>query len=151
MTIFIYWLGIKGYIISQQKNFQDKKPAVNSTVSPQLAEQVITKLKKVMSDEKIYLNPTLNLAILSETTGISAKTISHVLNRHLQKSFNEFINGYRISEFKAKILQPDMSNLTIAGVACECGFNSQATFQRTFKELTGQSPSEFRKTAHTLS
>jgi len=43
-----------------------------------------------------------------------------------------------------------MNNLTIAGIAFECGFNSQATFQRTFKELTGQSPSEFRKTALAL-
>jgi len=100
-----------------------------------------------MKEDKIYLNPNLNLATLSEKTGIAPKTISAVLNQHLQKSFNEFVNGYRVNEFKEKIVQPEMNNLTIAGIAFECGFNSQATFQRTFKELTGQSPSDFRKTA----
>jgi AraC-like DNA-binding protein len=83
---------------------------------------------------------------MSVKTGIPQKTISAVLNRHLQKSFNEFVNEYRVNAFKAKVVQPELSHLTIAGIALECGFSSQATFQRTFKEMTGKSPSAFRKT-----
>jgi AraC-like DNA-binding protein len=148
MAIIIYWMGIKGYIISQQQITADKKTTgANATLSPELIQQVIASLTKAMEEDKIFLNPALNLATLSETTGFAQKTISAVLNQHLQKSFNEFVNGYRVHAFKEKILLPEMNNLTIAGIALECGFNSQATFQRTFKELTGKSPSEFRKTA----
>ena len=68
-----------------------------------------------------------------------------MLNQHLQKSFNEFVNYYRVEAIKTKLQDEAANNLTIAGVAMECGFNSQATFQRTFKDLTGMSPSEFRK------
>ncbi len=150
MAILIYWLGIKGYILSQRQTIADKKLNAANSVSIQLANQVISSLVKTMKEDKIYLNPNLNLAALSENTGIAAKTISAVLNQHLQKSFNEFVNSYRVGEFKEKILQPEMNNLTIAGIAFECGFNSQATFQRTFKELTGQSPSEYRKSALTV-
>ena len=150
MAILIYWLGIKGYIISQRQIVADKKINAASSISSQLADKVIGSLLKAMGDDKIFLNPSLNLAVLSEHTGITPRIISAVLNQHLQKSFNEFVNGYRVSEFKERILNPDMNNLTIAGIAFECGFNSQATFQRTFKELTGQSPSEFRKTALAL-
>jgi len=150
MAILIYWLGIKGYIISQRQIVADKKINAASSISSQLADKVIGSLLKAMGDDKIFLNPNLNVAILSEHTGITPRIISAVLNQHLQKSFNEFVNGYRVSEFKERILNPDMNNLTIAGIAFECGFNSQATFQRTFKELTGQSPSEFRKTALAL-
>jgi AraC-like DNA-binding protein len=57
------------------------------------------------------------------------------------------VNEYRVAMFKEKILLPEMNHLTIAGIAVDCGFNSQATFQRTFKEITGKSPSEFRKAA----
>lgn len=60
------------------------------------------------------------------------------------KSFNEFVNEYRVNAFKQEAMQPKMSHLTIAGIAFECGFNSQATFQRTFKQITGMSPSEFK-------
>lgn len=146
MAILIYWLGIKGYIVSQQQVAAEKKTNGNATIlSPELIQQVIAALTKAMEEDKIFLIPNLNLATLSETTGFPQKNISAVLNQHLQKSFNEFVNGYRVNSFKEKIGLPEMNHLTIAGIALECGFNSQATFQRTFKELTGKSPSEFRK------
>jgi AraC-like DNA-binding protein len=147
LAILIYWLGIKGYIVSQQPVVDRKIASSAPALSSELIKQVILSLTKAMESDKVYLNPNLNLSVLSEATGHPQKTISAILNQHLQKSFNEFVNGYRIKEFKEKILQPEMDNLTIAGIALECGFNSQATFQRTFKDLTGKSPSEYRKTA----
>jgi AraC-like DNA-binding protein len=41
------------------------------------------------------------------------------------------------------MLNPDNQHLTIAGIAYEAGFNSQATFQRVFKNSVGISPSEY--------
>jgi len=35
------------------------------------------------------------------------------------------------------------SNLTIAGIAYDCGFNSQPTFHRAFKSITGITPKEY--------
>ncbi len=148
MAIIIYWLGIKGYLMSQAENNALKKSVtVGSALSSAIIQQTIASLKKAMTDEKLYLNPNLNLSLLSEYTSIAQKTISAVLNQHMNKSFNEFINEYRVECFKQKIAQPELDNLTIAGIALECGFSSQATFQRIFKQSTGQSPSEFRKNA----
>lgn len=66
----------------------------------------------------------------SEQTGIAQKVISAVLNQQLNKSFSEFVNEYRITEVKKRLLEPQRDNLTIVGLAYECGFNSQSTFQR---------------------
>ncbi len=143
MAIIIYWLGIKGYLISQQESV-GKKSTPNTILSNEIIRQTIVSLNKSMEQDKLFLNPNLNLNILSEKTGIGQKTLSAVLNQHLNKSFNEFINEYRIEAFKQKIREADMNQLTIAGVAFECGFNSQATFQRTFKQVMGISPSEFK-------
>jgi len=146
MAIIIYWLGIKGYMMSQQQYSAIKKAAAPQTIlSPAVVSQGIGVLKKAMQEDKLYLNPGLNLDILAKHTGLPQKTISSVLNQHVNKSFSEFINEYRVEAFKEKVLQPQMDNLTIAGIAYECGFNSQATFQRIFKQVTGMSPSEFRK------
>ena len=148
LAIIIYWLGIKGYIVSHQHTASLKKTTGSqSTLPAATIQQAISLLKKVMAEDKLYLNPNLNLNILAQYTGISQKIISAVLNQHLHKSFNEFVNEYRVETFKEKIQQPEMERLTIAGVAFECGFNSQATFQRTFKEFTGMSPSEYRRSA----
>ena len=96
-----------------------------------------------MEQNKLYHDPALNLSALAKHTGVPPKTISAVLNQHLNKSFNEFINEYRIREIKERLLQPGNKNLTIAGLAYECGFNSQPTFQRAFKAFVGVSPKEF--------
>jgi AraC-like DNA-binding protein len=148
LAIIIYWLGIKGYIVSQTEvSLIKKTQPVSSTLSAEAIALTIVSLKKTMTDGKLFLNPNLNLTILSEHTSIPQKTISFVLNQNLNKSFSEFVNEYRIEAFKEKILHPETDNLTIAGVALECGFSSQATFQRIFKQSTGISPSEFRKSA----
>lgn len=148
LAIIVYWLGIKGYIVSQTENNQAMKTAGgNPVLSPAVIEQTIAVLKGSMNDDQLFLNPNLNLSMLSGHTAIPQKTISAVLNQTLHKSFNEFINEYRIEVFKQKIVQPEADNITIAGIAQECGFSSQATFQRVFKQLTGASPSEFRKSA----
>lgn len=147
MVIIIYWLGLKGFMIVQQQGFVVKKDTAPQTVlSPAIVQQAINVLQTCMQEKKLYLNPQLNLSLLAQETGLPQKTISAVLNQHLYKSFNEFVNEYRVEAFKDKIQQTGFENLTIAGLAYECGFNSQATFQRTFKDMTGMPPSEFRKT-----
>jgi AraC-like DNA-binding protein len=73
--------------------------------------------------------------------------VSAVLNGQMEKGFNTFVNEYRVSEVKEKLLQPENNHLTIFGIASGCGFHSQATLQRVFKEITEVSPSAFRKNA----
>lgn len=99
-----------------------------------------------MEQDRLYLNTTLTLNMLAAHTGLPAKTISAVLNQHLHKNFNEFVNSYRVELFKERLAKDDAGQLTFAGLANDCGFSSPATFQRVFKQLTGMSPSEFRKT-----
>lgn len=144
MAIMIYWLGIKGYISYLQSIAIRKKSGVVTSLASGIIEETVLLLQKSMNEDKMYLNPDLNLTALAQHTGISQKTISTVLNQHMKKSFNEFVNEYRIEAFKQR-LQYEINNFTIAAIALECGFNSKATFQRIFKEVTGLSPSDYRK------
>src|SRR5947199_10795296 len=134
MAIINNWLGIKGYILFNDDNTGKKVANPPSALSGTTIQQAIILLGKAMEEDTLYRNPALNLDILTRHTGLPQKTISAVLNQHLHKSFNEFVNIYRVETFKEKLLQRETDNLTIAGIAYECGFNSQATFQRTFKQ-----------------
>ena len=96
-----------------------------------------------MTIDKLYLEPALTVASVSNHIDVPAKQISLVLNQTESKSFNEFVNTYRIDEFKKKINDPGLRFMTLSGIAFECGFNSQATFQRTFKAMEGMSPTEY--------
>jgi len=144
LSILIYWLGIKGYLTAQAFPFSENgKNAKSPSMDNALVQELLTRLRKVMHEEKLYLDPTLNLALLTKYSGIPSKTISAVLNQHLHKTFNEFINEYRIEAVKQRLVASADKHLTIAGVAYECGFNSQPTFQRAFKSIQGESPTEF--------
>jgi len=145
VTVLIYWLGIKGYLISWQQLVTDKKA---DTVLPMaMVDSAVVLLKKAMEEDHLYLNAALTVNMVAQHTGLPAKTISAVLNQHLHKNFNEYVNAYRVNLFKEKLLQADADQLTFAGIAYDCGFSSTATFQRVFKQLTGMSPSAFRKNA----
>jgi AraC-like DNA-binding protein len=145
LTFLIYWLGIKGLIVTYRNKLRNKISASSTLLQPANIQEVVTNLKKAMETDRVFLNPNLNLDILSQHSSIPSKTISSVLNQHLQKSFNEFVNGYRVEEVKRRLQETSQSNLTILGTALESGFNSKASFQRIFKEMTGISPGEYQK------
>jgi AraC-like DNA-binding protein len=137
LAIMVYWLGINGYLLRATG-----RPESKNVLPPQIVEDTKKALNLCMEKDKLYLNPALSLNTLVEHTGISQKIISSVLNQHIGKSFNEYVNDYRIETVKQK-LGNGQNHLTITGIAFECGFNSQATFQRVFKQTTGLTPTEF--------
>lgn len=100
-----------------------------------------------MEQDKLFLNPHLDVPGLANATGIAGKLISATLNQYLHSNFSQFVNEYRVAEFKRQVLLPGATDWTMAGLAASCGFSSQATFQRIFKQLTGITPGEFKKKA----
>lgn len=141
LVVLIYYLGIKGYLMAPEE-----LPVTRKSVTPpsgKIIGETVPLLKKAMEQDHLYLNPDLNLALLSRHTGLPQKTISLVLNQHLQMSFNEFVNGYRVEAFKQKLRQSQQDDMTILAMAFDAGFNSQATFQRAFRSYTGMSPREY--------
>jgi AraC-like DNA-binding protein len=149
LAVLIYWLGIKGYRVSYARS----RKSNSLSLSPETIQTTLASLRQAMAKDKLFLDPTLNLSRVVSHVNVSQKIISAVLNQHFEKSFNEFVNEYRIEEFKRRAQETGNQHLTIAGIALECGFNSQPTFQRTFKYFTGMSPTEYlsQRTASKIS
>jgi AraC-like DNA-binding protein len=141
MTILVYWLGIQGYLTSFKLNGPSKHD------QPGWVDSAWQRLNQSMEQDRLYLDPALNLARLAEHTGLSTRQISELLNQHRSTNFNAFINHYRVEEFKSQLASSQASQFTITGLAMKCGFNSPATFQRIFKQYTGMAPSAFLKSA----
>ena len=139
LVFFIYWIAYTGYhkTLLIYRNEKGKK-----TMPANIASEFAA-LQKIMETERLYLDAELNLSKLASRTGLSPKTISAILNQYHQTNFNDFVNHYRVEDIKAKLVDPAFQHLTISGIALETGFNSQATFQRAFKNCTGISPSQY--------
>ena len=140
LVVMIYYLGVKGYFISY------RIPVVKSValaIPGDKLVQVASMLKKSMEEERLWLQADLNLGKLAQHCGVAPKLLSAVLNQHMATTFNEFVNRYRVAAVRERLLLPESRELTIAGLAYECGFNSLPTFQRAFKATAGMSPKEY--------
>jgi AraC-like DNA-binding protein len=140
LVVMIYYLGVKGYFIGNRVSVA-RIGAL--TIPGDKLVQVVSMLKKSMEVERLWLQADLNLGKLAQHCGVAPKLLSAVLNQHMSTTFNEFVNGYRVAAVRERLLLPESRELTIAGLAYECGFNSLPTFQRAFKATAGMSPKEY--------
>ena len=144
VAILIYWLGLKGYLHVRNSPVDVVTRKIIATSIPaEIVEKAVRSLTAAMQTDKLYLDPELTVEKIGRHTQLPPKTVSFVLNQHLRKSFSTFTNEYRVEAVKGQLTNPANKHLTLTGVAFECGFNSQATFQRTFKQFTGVSPKEY--------
>lgn len=113
-------------------------------ITAQEIGEVEKKLKSVFESDKLFLDDSLTLHKLASELLTSDKKLSFYLNNHLNTNFYDFVNGYRIDEFKRILQNKSKENLSLLGIAFECGFKSKSSFNRVFKKVTGLSPSQYK-------
>jgi AraC-like DNA-binding protein len=121
-----------------------------SSLTAENAALYRARLLEGMEREKFYLDPEISLPRLAQALDIPVAHLSRVINDLLGRNFYEFINRYRVEAAQARLSSPDAGRDKLIAVALECGFNSLATFNRVFKELTGRTPSDYRKNASAI-
>ncbi len=144
LTGIFYRMGYKA--MTKPKSFLSS--LVVYAIHPKKTGALPLKLKQLIlqvEKKELYLDQQLNLQKLSIYTGLSRHEISELLNHHLGKSFNAFINHYRIEAAKSKLCDHQFDHLSIMGIAQESGFSSKSSFNLIFKRQTGLTPSEFKK------
>ena len=97
----------------------------------------------MMSLEKPFQESELSLADLAHRLNTQPNYLSQVINEREGKTFYDYINTLRIEEFKRLAASQESKKYTLLALAEQCGFNSKSSFNRYFKKVTGQSPSEF--------
>lgn len=126
----------------------DEKPRYSrSGMTDDLASRHFARLESLMEEQHLYRQSKLTLTDLSEAMALSPHNLTEVINTQAGKNFYDFVNGYRVDEVKTRLLDSSNDHLTILAVGLEAGFNSKSSFNAVFKRHTGQTPSQFRKTA----
>jgi AraC-like DNA-binding protein len=152
-SLFILFLGFYGHrqgcIFSTKMVEIDLSKTLQTTIIGNKLnteeEQFIDSLLSYMRIQKPFLKPELTIAALSGELNVSPYYLSDILNNKLNLNFYDFVNRYRVDEFKLKLIDPAYGNISFSGIASDCGFNSNATFYRVFKKITGTTPNEYSK------
>ena len=90
-----------------------------------------------------FFNLPTYLKKLSGLCGFSDELLSELINKYYSADFRSFVNAFRIEEVIRKVNRGEDEEKTLLGIALESGFNSKSTFNQTFKNLKGKSPSDF--------
>jgi AraC-like DNA-binding protein len=120
-----------------------KKKYPKSGLTEELAGELHQALIRLMSEEALYKKSDLSINDLSTRLGVHPNYLSQVINQKERKNFYDFVNSYRLAEFKRLAAMPRNQQFTLLSLAYDCGFNSKSSFNRYFKEATGQTPSQY--------
>lgn len=114
-----------------------------SKITEPECKSICEKLYAYIETEKPFSNPDLKIVDLAHALHCSSHTLSFIFNQYLAKNYYDFINEYRIKEFKRLVSGQESSKYTLSALAEQCGFSSRASFFRSFKKLTGITPNEY--------
>ena len=135
---------VKNIKINEEKPF-----SVSLTEREVDVQLMIDKLEIFMKEKELYLDPSLTLYNLAKQIGIPDKKLSILINRDLDQHFFDFVNGYRIRRAMKLLGDPDKKEFTVLEILYDVGFNSKSSFNTAFKNYTGITPTQYRKT-HSL-
>ena len=153
IILFIFYLGYSG--IMHQGIFSSNSEHVqlvesknsgeyrNSGLKEEDALLYHGQLKELMEIKKPHLEPKLSLVALAEYLDISPNYLSQIINQYEGKNFYDFVNQYRVEEFKERAKNPENSKFSLLAIAYDSGFNSKSSFNEVFKKNVGKTPSQY--------
>ncbi|MGC9330461.1 MAG: helix-turn-helix domain-containing protein [Bacteroidales bacterium] len=100
-------------------------------------------LHEFMMESKAYRDNLLSIHSFAQMMDVDETQLSVVLNKKMHKNFAAFVNEYRVKEVKSRLQSGDTSEYTLLAIAFDSGFNSKATFNRVFKQYTGNTPRQY--------
>lgn len=96
------------------------------------------------NQQQLYLEKELTLQKVSDELGIAKYKITSIIKDAGYKNFYDFVNRHRINH-SIKLLEELPSSYSLESVGVDSGFKGRSTFYRVFKEVTGETPSNFVK------
>ncbi|HZY79137.1 MAG TPA: helix-turn-helix domain-containing protein, partial [Cyclobacteriaceae bacterium] len=137
--------GITGYSLLNPSGAIESRKKIRKPLDNMNVSAYWEKLQQLMEQQKIFVRPEIKLQEVAQMIGLNAHQLSQLINERSGKNFSDYINHYRVEEFKARVKDSENDQLTLVGLALEIGFNSKTSFNNTFKKFTGVTPSEWKK------
>ena len=146
-VLFSALLLLIGHVgLNQQFSVQDIEAEVFMEQEPMpedgVYSELLEKIRKLMSDEKLYLYPNLKVSDLARRLNSNRNYVYYAINVEMGISFSDYINGQRI-DYASQLLE-EHPELSINDVMFKSGFTSTSAFYRNFKKFKGITPTAKR-------
>jgi len=136
-------LASHSYRAIEEIALKDPEESYITTTSKSLA--LFDKFEYILAKEQLYLNPELDQNLVVKILATNKKYLYDAISEHSDLNFRGIINRMRINEAKKHMAGKLKNNDTInfSTIYAECGFNSNSSFYRAFKLITGITPNDY--------
>jgi AraC-like DNA-binding protein/ligand-binding sensor protein len=122
------------FFAAQLSEFLNRIALEKQQTEPLLVQKARAYIEKGKRDR-------LSLSEVAKASGASVFHFCKVFHKTTGLKFTDYVARVRLEDARTQLLNP---NRRISEVAYEVGFRSLAQFNRAFKRVFGQSPTEFR-------
>jgi AraC-like DNA-binding protein len=130
--------------LAEMEKSNGEKKYQRSHLGKDQAQDLLKKLIFLMEHEQPYLDAGLSLAALATQLNVNTAYLSQVINEMFARTFNDFINDFRVEAVKKALAKKECDKYSILEIALDAGFNSKSVFNRVFKQQTGITPKKYR-------
>lgn len=110
-------------------------------------EPLLQRLMQALDEEEVWREEGLTIGALASRLGAAEHHLRRLINEDLgYRNFAAFLNERRIAAAQVALTDPGTNRIAISTVAYDVGFSSLAPFNRAFREITGKTPSDWRRT-----
>ena len=102
----------------------------------------ITQLKPAIDYIDTNYEQQITLADIAKQVHLSVSRLAHLFKEQMGITLIDYLTNVRITQAKRLLLTTDDSCTTIC---FKVGYNNQSYFTRTFKEISGMTPGQFRQ------
>lgn len=113
----------------------------NQPVENQYSMKEQKRLRKIYAFIDDNYQRKIAIQEVADLSNLTKAAFCRYFKKATSSTFVNFLNQYRVSQAKRLL----MLNKNVSEACYECGFESLSYFNRTFKQLTNENPSEFKK------
>ena len=104
--------------------------------------RIIEKVKTVLTDQALYLDPDLTLAKIARKTGTPSRQVSYAINQTYGRNISQVVNEYRIAHAKDLL---ETTDAPITQIFLNSGFQTKSNFHREFSRVMSMTPTAYRR------
>lgn len=101
------------------------------------------RLQKIYHYVETHYTEPIDVHAVAELVHLSTPAFCRYFKKSTHLTYTDFVNQYRINQAKKLLLQQE----SVTQACFDSGFDNLSYFNKTFKKLTGENPSVFRKQA----
>ncbi|GAB4022485.1 helix-turn-helix domain-containing protein [Spirosoma koreense] len=128
-------------VLQQLADAPDARPLHTDEVRFELNPKEQERINRICQYVEQHYAEPVNIQAIADLASLTVPAFCRYFKRMTRQTYTDFVNEYRVNQARRML----HSARTIADVSFAVGFNNLSHFNKTFRAVTGQTPSAYRK------